>query len=156
VGAMANLGHKLSDQTVGNIFSRHDVPSAPKRKHTTNWKDFIHTHLDVLAGTDFFTVEVVTLKGLIAYYVVAENIESFLHRQQESGRVVPRFVEGSCARNITADTYLRLCRFFELSEGYFLRLQNAYDTMEAKRKISSQIMKIMPYVKKEHRALPIR
>ena len=43
---------------------------APKRKHPTNWKDFIRTHLDVLAGTDFFTVEVVTLKGLITYYVL--------------------------------------------------------------------------------------
>ena len=70
VGAMANLGHKLSYQTVGNILGRHDVPPAPKRKHTTNWKDFIRTHLDVLAGTDFFTVEVVTLKGLITYYVL--------------------------------------------------------------------------------------
>jgi putative transposase len=70
VGAMANLGYKLSDQTVGNILVRHDVPPAPKRKHTTNWKDFIRTHLDVLAGTDFFTVEVVTLKGLITYYVL--------------------------------------------------------------------------------------
>ena len=70
VGAMANLGHKLSDQTVGNILGRHEVPPAPKRKHTTNWKDFIRAHLDVLAGTDFFTVEVVTLKGLITYYVL--------------------------------------------------------------------------------------
>jgi hypothetical protein len=70
VGAMANLGHKLSDQTVGNILRRHDVPPAPKRKHTTSWKDFIRGHLDVLAGTDFFTVEVFTLKGLVTYYVL--------------------------------------------------------------------------------------
>jgi len=70
VGAMANLGHKLSDQTVGNILRRHDVPPAPKRKHTTSWKDFIRSHLDVLAGTDFFTVEVFTLKGLVTYYVL--------------------------------------------------------------------------------------
>jgi len=70
VGAMANLGYQLSDQTVGNILGRHDLPPAPKRKHTTSWKDFIRTHLDVLAGTDFFTVEVVTLKGLITYYVL--------------------------------------------------------------------------------------
>jgi putative transposase len=70
VGAMANLGYKLSDQTVGNILGRHEVAPAPKRKHTTSWKDFIRTHLDVLAGTDFFTVEVFTLKGLVAYYVL--------------------------------------------------------------------------------------
>jgi putative transposase len=77
VGALANLGHTLSDQTVGNILGRHDIPSAPKRKHTTSWKDFIRAHLDVLAGTDFFTVEVFTLKGLITYYVLF-----FIHLQR--------------------------------------------------------------------------
>ena len=48
-------------------------------------------------------------------------------------------------RDITADTDLRLCKFFELSEGYFLRLQNAYDTMEAKRRIHGQVAKIKPF-----------
>ena len=48
------------------------------------------------------------------------------------------------ARDITADTDLRLCRFFGLSEGYFLRLQNAYDTLAAKRRISDQLAKIEP------------
>ena len=31
VGALANLGHQLSDQTVGNILRRHDIAPAPKR-----------------------------------------------------------------------------------------------------------------------------
>jgi antitoxin HigA-1 len=48
-------------------------------------------------------------------------------------------------RNITADTGLRLCKFFALSEGYFLRLQNAFDTLEAKRLIMGQVGKIKPY-----------
>jgi len=48
-------------------------------------------------------------------------------------------------RDITADTDLRLCKFFELSEGYFLRLQNAYDTMEAKRRINGQVAKIKTF-----------
>lgn len=48
-------------------------------------------------------------------------------------------------RDITADTDLRLCKFFGLSEGYFLRLQNAYDTLEAKKKISSTVAKIKPF-----------
>jgi len=48
-------------------------------------------------------------------------------------------------RNITADTDLRLCKFFRLSEGYFLRLQNSYDTLEAKRHIAAQVAKIRPY-----------
>jgi putative transposase len=33
---------------------------APKRSQTTTWKDFIRSHMDVLAGIDFFTVEVLT------------------------------------------------------------------------------------------------
>jgi len=70
VGAMANLGHKVSDQTVGNILKRHDIPPAPKRKQTTSWKDFIRSHMAVMVGTDFFTVEVLTLKGLKTYYVL--------------------------------------------------------------------------------------
>ncbi|MGC2077230.1 MAG: HigA family addiction module antitoxin [Xanthobacteraceae bacterium] len=48
-------------------------------------------------------------------------------------------------RAITGDTDLRLCKFFGLSEGYFLRLQNAYDTLEAKRRIAEQVAKIKPY-----------
>ena len=70
VGAMANLGHRLSDQTVGNILRRHDIPPAPKRKQATSWKDFIRAHMAVLVATDFFTVEVLTLTGLITYYVL--------------------------------------------------------------------------------------
>src|SRR5260370_34403558 len=62
VGALANLGHEISDQTVGNVLRRHGLPSAPARKHTTTWAAFIRVHLAVLAGTDFFTAEVLTLR----------------------------------------------------------------------------------------------
>ena len=48
-------------------------------------------------------------------------------------------------RRVTADTDLRLCRFFGLSEGYFLRLQNAYELMEAKRKLGKVLAEIQPY-----------
>jgi len=36
-GALANLGHKLSDQTVGNVLKRHGIPPAPEREKTTTW-----------------------------------------------------------------------------------------------------------------------
>ena len=48
-------------------------------------------------------------------------------------------------RRVTADTDLRLCRYFRLSEGYFLRLQNAYELMEAKRKLGQVLVEIQPY-----------
>ena len=52
-------------------------------------------------------------------------------------------------RGISADTDLRLAQFFGLSEGYWLRLQNAYDVMEAKRKAGKSISKIKPYAKQQ-------
>ena len=55
VGALANLGHVVSDQTVGNILRRHCIAPAPKRSQSTTWKDFFHSHMDVLAGIDFFS-----------------------------------------------------------------------------------------------------
>jgi addiction module HigA family antidote len=59
------------------------------------------------------------------------------------GNRIHAIVNGT--RDISADTDLRLCKFFGLSEGYFLRLQNAYDTLEAKRRIAEQVAKIKPY-----------
>ena len=69
-GALANLGYEISDQTVGNVLQRHDLPPAPERKHTTTWAAFIRTHRALLVGTDFFTAEVLTLRGLVTYYVL--------------------------------------------------------------------------------------
>src|SRR5437899_1745755 len=65
VGALANLGYTVSDQTVGNILKRHGLPTAPERMTTTTWKEFIRYHLDVLVATDFFTAEVWTVAGII-------------------------------------------------------------------------------------------
>src|SRR5216684_2634028 len=70
VGALANLGYTISDQTVGNILKRHGISPAPERKTTTTWKEFIRTHMDVLVATDFFMAEVWTLGGLVTYYVL--------------------------------------------------------------------------------------
>jgi antitoxin HigA-1 len=47
-------------------------------------------------------------------------------------------------RNITADTDLRLGRFFGLSGGDWLCLQNVYDLMEARRGLGATIEKIVP------------
>ena len=61
VGTLANLSYTVSDETVGNILRRYGIPPAPERKRNTTWRDFIKAHMAVLAGTDFFTVEVLTL-----------------------------------------------------------------------------------------------
>ncbi len=112
-GAMANLGHTVSDQTVGNILRRHGIAPAPKRGQTTSWKDFIAAHMSVLAGADFFTVELLTWRGLVTYYVLF-----FLHLETHRVNVagITRHPDQAwmeqIARGATQEAwgYLRLCR----------------------------------------------
>jgi putative transposase len=66
-GALANLGHEVSDQTVGNILKQQGIEPAPDRKRQTTWKTFIQSHWDVLAAIDFTTIEVWTTGGLVTY-----------------------------------------------------------------------------------------
>jgi len=48
-------------------------------------------------------------------------------------------------RSITADTDLRLCRFFGLTDGYWLRAQAAYDTEVAHERLADELEKIQPW-----------
>jgi addiction module HigA family antidote len=48
-------------------------------------------------------------------------------------------------RSITADTDLRLCRFFGLSKGYWLRAQAAHDTEMAEATLSKELKRIKPW-----------
>jgi hypothetical protein len=57
-------------QTVGNILRRFGITPAPNRREQTTWAEFIRSHMAVLVGIDFFTVEVPTWRGLATYYVL--------------------------------------------------------------------------------------
>ena len=70
VGALANLGHKVSDQSVSNILRRHGIAPAPKRSQTTTWKDFIAAHMAVLAGIRFLHCGSTHLAWSGTYYVL--------------------------------------------------------------------------------------
>ena len=48
-------------------------------------------------------------------------------------------------RSITVDTDLRLCRFFGLSNGYWLRAQTAYEIEIAQRELAPILKKIKPW-----------
>ena len=69
-GALANLRHKISDQTVGNILKEHGIEPAPDRKRQTTWATFLKAHWDVLASIDFTTIEVWTKGGLVTFYLL--------------------------------------------------------------------------------------
>ena len=49
-------------------------------------------------------------------------------------------------RAITVDTSIRLAKYFNLSERFFLGLQNDYDIEESKKIIGSKVLEIHPYV----------
>jgi Homeodomain-like domain len=113
-GALANLGHRVSDQTIGNVLRRHGIPPALQRKRTTTWAAFIRAHLAVLAGTDFFSVEVFTLRGLVTYYVLF-----FIHLETRRVNIAgitihpdERWMQ-QIARNVTMEEWgvLQNCRY---------------------------------------------
>jgi hypothetical protein len=62
VGAMTNLGYKVSDQTVSSILRRHDIPPAPNGSRRPVGET-LSVRIWQIVGTDFFTAEVLTLKG---------------------------------------------------------------------------------------------
>lgn len=70
-GALTNLGHAIDKITVRNILRRHHMEPAPtRRKAGMGWSQFLKMHWEMLAATDFFTVEVATWHGLVMYYVL--------------------------------------------------------------------------------------
>jgi len=48
-------------------------------------------------------------------------------------------------RAVTADTDLRLCRYWGLSDGYWLRLQTAFDLMQHRRRMGDKLDLIIPF-----------
>ena len=113
-GALVNLGYRVSGQTIGNVLRRHGIPPAAQRKRTTTWAAFIRAHLAVLAGTDFFSVEVFTLRGLVTYYVLF-----FIHLETRRVNIAgitihpdERWMQ-QIARNVTMEEWgvLQNCRY---------------------------------------------
>ena len=75
-GALANLGHTVSDQTVGNILKLNGIEPAPERKRQMTWGTFLKAHWDTLAAIDFTTTEVWTIHGLVTMFVLVVRTSS--------------------------------------------------------------------------------
>ena len=67
--ALRHLGHEIARNTVKRILLDNGIEPAPERNRKTSWKTFIRAHLGEIAAADFFTVEVLTLTGLVRYFV---------------------------------------------------------------------------------------
>jgi transposase InsO family protein len=68
-GALSNLGHEVGRNTIRRVLAELGLDPAPKRSKTMSWKTFLKAHFGMIAATDFFTVEVLTLRGLVRYVV---------------------------------------------------------------------------------------
>src|SRR3954454_10710611 len=129
-GALKNLGHDVSDQTVGNVLRRLGIAPAPKRRQQMSWAQFIRTHMAVLAGIDFFTVEVRTWRGLATYYVLF-----FLHLETR------RVTVAGITQHPTEEWMVQMARnAVDVIDGTLLSVRYALHDRDAKFCSSFQAM----------------
>jgi putative transposase len=69
-GALNNLGHEISRNTIKRILLDNGFDPAKFRRIGMSWRTFLKAHWGVIAATDFFTVEVMTWRGLVRYMVL--------------------------------------------------------------------------------------
>jgi putative transposase len=103
---LANLGHHIDAITVRNILRRHHMDPAPqRRKGGMGWAQFLKLHWEVLAATDFFTVEVAMWHGLVTYYVLV--VMGLATQRVHIAGLTPHPTAACmqpCARHRTAET----------------------------------------------------
>lgn len=78
-GALANLSHKVGRGTIANVLRRNGIEPAPERSQRTTWSTFLKAHWEVLAASDFFSVEVWTARGLMTHYVLFSIADRAVH-----------------------------------------------------------------------------
>lgn len=69
-GALSNIGHDAGRTTIKRILADHGIEPAPERGKHIRWSTFLRAHWGAIVGMDFFTVEVLNLRGLIRYFVL--------------------------------------------------------------------------------------
>ncbi len=67
-GELRKLNHCVAPSTIARTLKEHGIQPAPQRP--TSWRTFLRSHADVIAGIDFFTVEVWTTRDLVTHYVL--------------------------------------------------------------------------------------
>ena len=67
-GALKNVGHRVGRSTIARILKAQGLAPVPAR--STSWQTFLRAHWGAVAGSDFFTTEVWTWRGLTTYYTV--------------------------------------------------------------------------------------
>ena len=123
-GALANLGHRISDTTVANILKAQGIEPAPDSRRQSTWKSFLEAHWEVLASVDFTTIEVWTKGGLVTCYLLFA-MELVTRRVHFAG----------CTTNPDEDCLLQVARNITDAEVGFLR-RKKYLLMDRDAKFS--------------------
>ena len=66
-GSLSNIGHTVGRTTIKRILADHGIEPAPERGKYTGWDTFLKAHWGAIAAMDFFTVEAITIRGLVRY-----------------------------------------------------------------------------------------
>jgi transposase InsO family protein len=103
-GALANLGHHIDTLTVRNSLRRQHLEPAPQpRKGGMGWAQCLKLHWEVLAATDFCTVEVAPWHGVVTYDVLV--VIELATRWVQIAGITPHPTAAfrqPCARQLTA------------------------------------------------------
>jgi putative transposase len=141
-GALANLWHRIDAGTVRNILHRyHFDPALERRKAGMTWPQFLTLHWEVLAATDFFTVEVATWRGLVTYNVLF--VMDLGTRQVHVAGMTPHSTDDfmrQCARQLTDpfDGFLRGKRF--LIHDWDTKFTRAFDGLLKDHRVESVLL----------------
>jgi len=60
--------HRSAQNTIKRILAENGIDPAGRR--STSWKTFLKAHWGAIAATDFFTIEGITWRGLVRYFVL--------------------------------------------------------------------------------------
>jgi putative transposase len=126
-GALANLSHKVGRGTIANVLKRNGIEPSPERSRRTPWSTFLKAHWNVLAASDFLTVEVWTGRGLVTHYLLfvisladrVVNIVGITTRPDESWMLqIARNMTDSQSGALHATRYLIIDRDTKYSEQF--------------------------------------
>jgi transposase InsO family protein len=67
---LVNLGHEVGRGTIANILKDYGIVPVPERDRRMPWSTFLRAHRECLLASDFLTVEVCTIRGLVTHYVL--------------------------------------------------------------------------------------
>jgi len=114
-GELKKLDHRVARSTIANTLRANG--SRPSSERPMAWRTFLRAHADVIAATDFFTVEVWTARGLVTHYVlfVVRHSTRAVHIAGITTNPDSAFMS-QVARNLTAldDSFLHGMRFLIL------------------------------------------